>query len=205
MSESLSATKLFAECYPSHLKPLLPAIINEIQLFGGNSIVNKLRGHGVPYREILEDVCDRLKVNYSKKLSVELLESELLRKVAVTAIDKMSDEDIKKFDENLDRTRLLDTIMNGNGAIIMAISAVIISQFTKQVGKGAVMLFGRVLAPRVLAFAVPVLNVAAAIWTAFDIASPAYRVTIPFAITTAFLRRTLNSAQDSETFSKLFS
>lgn len=202
-SESLSNTQAFSEYYPNNLKPLVPAIINEIQLFGGNSILNVLRGHGVCYREILEDVCDRIKVNYNKKLSTELLESELLRKVAVTVVENMKEEDIKKFDENLDRTRIIESIMNGGGPAAMAITAIIISQFGQQVGKGALILFGRVLAPRLVAFAVPVLQVGAAIWTLFDIASPAYRITIPFTITTAFLRKQLTA--DADTINKFFS
>lgn len=204
LTESLSSTKLFCECYPNNLQPLVPSIINEIQLFGGNSIVNQVRRHGVSYREILEDVCDRLQVNYNKKLSIELLEDELLKKVAVTVIEKMTDEDIKKFDENLDKTRLLDAAMNGSGGAIMATVAVLVSQFGQQVGKGALILFGRVLAPRLIAFAVPVIQIAAAVWTAFDIASPAFRVTIPFTITVAFLRKQLNDGTDAELISKLF-
>ncbi|MDE6557202.1 MAG: DUF3944 domain-containing protein [Duncaniella sp.] len=198
LTETLSSTQKFSECYPDNLKPLIPSIVNEIQLFGGNTLVNIFRGHGVCYREILEDVCDRLKVNYNKKVSVELLESELLRKVAVTVIEKMTDEDIKKFDENLDKTRLLNAAIDGNGAAIMATIAVIVSQFGQQVGKGALLLFGRALAPRVMAYAVPVLQIAAVVWTPFDIASPAYRVTIPFTITTAFMRRQIEVASEDE-------
>lgn len=205
LTESLSSTKLFCECYPNNLQPLVPAIINEIQLFGGNSILNQVRRHGVNYREVLEDVCDRLKVNYNKKLSVDLLESELLKKVAVTVIEKMTDEDIKKFDENLDKTRLLDAAMNGSGGAIMATAAVLVSRFGQQAGKRALTVFGRLLAPRVAALAVPVLNIAAALWTAFDIASPAFRVTIPFTITVAFMRKQMNEGDDAEIMNKLFS
>lgn len=205
ISESLSGTQAFCENYPNNLKALIPAIINEVQLYGGNSILNKLRGHGVCYREILEDVCDRLKVNYNKKLSTELLEAELLRKVAVTVVEKMTEEDIKKFDSNLDKTRLMNAISNGNGGAVIATVAILVSQFGLQMSKGALTLFGRLLAPRLAAFAIPVLNVAAVVATAFDIASPAYRVTIPFTITTAFIRKQLNSSAEDEVMSKLFS
>lgn len=204
-TESLSKTKLFNECYPNNLSPLVPTIIKEIQLFGGNSILNLVRGRGVPYREILEDVCDRLKVNYNKKLSTELLESELLKKVAVTIVEKMTDEDIKKFNEKMDKTRLLDAVMHGNGAVIMATITVVVSQFGRQAGKSAMMLFGRALAPRLVSFAIPVLNVATVIWTAFDIASPAFRVTIPFTITTALIRKQISNGPDADIIDKFFS
>lgn len=197
-AEQLSNTKQFCENYPTNVKALLPEVVNEIQLFGGNTFVNMVRRHGVPYRTILEDVCDRLKVNYNKKLSTLLLERELLRKVAVTVVEKMTEEDIKKFDENLDKTRLLDSLMSDNGAAMMTIIAIIVAQVSKQAAtKGALMLFGRALSQRAITLAVPVLNILAALWTVADIASPAYRVTIPFVLTTAFLRSQLETPEDT--------
>lgn len=197
-AEQLSNTKLFCENYPDNVKAFIPEIVNEIQLFGGNTLVNMVRRHGVPYRTILEDVCDRMKVNYNKKLPTSLLETELLRKVAVTVVEKMTEEDIKKFDENLDKTRLMDSLMSDNGAAMMTIIAIIVANVSKQAAtKGALMLFGRALSQRVITLAVPVLNILAALWTVADIASPAYRVTIPFVLTTAFLRRQLETPEDT--------
>lgn len=210
ISESLSNTKDFVQCYPNNLHPLIPQIIKEFQLYGGNSIANLLRGHGVEYREILEDVCDRLKVNYNKNIPTEPLEAELLKKVAVTVVEEMTEEQIKEFDEAFDKQQLLKAIVMGgaNLPIVMAIAAIAISQFGIQVGKkGALMLFGRVMAPRMAAFAIPVLNTLAGIWTVFDIASPAFRVTIPFTITLAFLRRQVEASENAgdTTFEQLFS
>ena len=198
-AEQLSNTKLFCENYPNSIKAFLPEIVNEIQLFGGNTIANMVRGHGVSYRVILEDVCDRLKVNYNKKLPTNLLEEELLRKVAVTVVEKMTEEDIKKFVENLDKTRLVDSLMSGNGAAMMTIIAIVVAQISKQAAtKGALLLFGRALSQRAIIVAVPVLNILAALWTVADIASPAYRVTIPFVLTTAFLRRQLEKPEETK-------
>lgn len=202
ITESLTNTKTFKECYPLNLKPLIPAIINEIQLFGGNTIANLFRGHGVYYREILEDVCDRLKVNYNKKLSTELLENELLRKVAVTVVEKMSEEDIKAFDEKLDKTRLMDAVLNDAGGSVMAIAALVVSQFSRQLGPQVLKLFGVALGARISSLAVPVLNAFALLWTVYDIASPAYRVTVPFTLTIAFIRRQMKTS--SEELKNLF-
>lgn len=197
-AEQLSNTKLFCENYPNNIKAFLPEIVNEIQLFGGNTFVNLVRRHGVFYRTILEDVCDRLKVNYNKKLPTNLLETEMLRKVAVTVVEKMTEDDIKKFDENLDKTRLMDSIMSDNGAAMMTIIAIVVAQVSRQAAtKGALVLFGRALSQRALMVAVPVLNILAALWTVADIASPAYRVTIPFVLTTAFLRRQLEMPEET--------
>lgn len=189
ISESLSGKKEFMESYPNELHQLIPAITDEIQRYGGNTILNIVRGHGVQYREILEDVCDKLKVNYNKKLSTELLEGELLRKVAVTVVEKMTEEDVKQFDAQLDKKRLQEAVFNNKGAAVLAIMSVIVAQMTKQAGTKALVLFGRILAPRLVSMVVPGLNVLAALWTVADIASPAYRVTVPFTITLAFIRR----------------
>lgn len=189
-TEQLSSTQKFSECYPNNLTDLVPSIINEIQLFGGNTIMNKLRGHGVPYRTILEDVCDKLKVNYNHNQATNIVETELLRKVALTAVEKLSDEDLKKIDENLNANNVLIAIQNDKGAVMMTIIAIIVAQITKQAAvEGGLVLFGRVLAPRLVALAVPFVNVLAALWAIFDIASPAYRITVPFVITASFIRR----------------
>jgi uncharacterized protein YaaW (UPF0174 family) len=196
-TESLSNSQAFVENYPGNIKALIPQIVDEIQRFGGNTIMNVVRGHGVPYREILEDVCNRLKVNYNKKLATDLLETELLKKVAVTVLEKMTDEDIKKFNENLDKTRFIDAVMHNNNGAIASIIAVVVAQITKQATqKGAVLLFGRALAPRLALIAVPVVNAIVAAATMVDVASPAYRVTVPFVITAAFTRRQLQSSED---------
>ncbi len=102
---------------------------------------------------------------------------------------------------------MLKAIINGTGAmpLVMATVAAMISRFGLQVGKKqAAMLFGRVLAPRMVAFAVPVINVLAVVWTAFDIASPAYRVTVPFTLTVAFLRRQNCGSDESKLFEEIF-
>lgn len=56
-TERLSARASYAVYYPHDMKKLLPEIVDEYQRFGGNTIANIIRGHGVPYREILKDVC----------------------------------------------------------------------------------------------------------------------------------------------------
>ena len=50
-------------------------------------------GKGVVYKEVLCDVCDKLKVNYNKNSSCEMIESCLLQKVLIDTLDKMSPEE----------------------------------------------------------------------------------------------------------------
>ena len=195
-TESLSATKKFAECYPNNLKSLVPEIINEFQRFGGNSIANWLRGHGVPYREILVDVCGVLKVDFNKNASTETIEGALLRTIAINTISKMSDSDIESMGNNLTRDELTKAIYSGGGPIMTFFTSLIVATLTRQVGAQGFKLFGRSLLSRAAVAAVPFLNAIAGIWTIADITSPAYRVTIPFTVTVAFIRFQMNASEE---------
>ena len=46
------------------------------------------RGEGTIYREILHDVCDRLKVNYNKGSSIQGIEMNLLQKALEDSFEK---------------------------------------------------------------------------------------------------------------------
>ncbi len=49
-------------------------IAEELQHYGTNSFASALRGTRVLYREILCEVCNKLKVNYNKKSDTTLIE-----------------------------------------------------------------------------------------------------------------------------------
>ncbi|VEB50769.1 positive regulator for sigma H [Salmonella enterica subsp. enterica] len=53
-------------------------IAGEFQHYGGDSIANKLRGHGKQYRAILLDVAKRLKLKADKSMSTFEIEQQLL-------------------------------------------------------------------------------------------------------------------------------
>ncbi|VEJ25104.1 putative oxidoreductase [Helicobacter pylori] len=48
---------------------------------GANSFASALRGTGVLYREILCEVCNKLKVNYNKKSDTTLIEENMLSSI----------------------------------------------------------------------------------------------------------------------------
>ncbi|MFE8730566.1 hypothetical protein, partial [Aeromonas hydrophila] len=56
-------------------------------------------GKGVEYREVLTDVCDKMKVDYSKDSSTEKIENNLLMKILTDALENMSPEELKKLAE----------------------------------------------------------------------------------------------------------
>ncbi|MCQ2939881.1 DUF3944 domain-containing protein, partial [Helicobacter pylori] len=76
-------------------------IAEELQYYGSNSFASALRGTGVLYREILCEVCNKLKVNYNKKSDTTLIEENMLSSILQKSLEKMSDEEIRELCDEL--------------------------------------------------------------------------------------------------------
>lgn len=182
------------------LKKNSDLLIKEIQEFGGNSIINFFRGTGVEYREILNDVAEHMKVAVDKADGVEQLELKILLVVALKSMEKMSAEEQKSFLSKISRGKVTGL---GPGAIAALQAAVLAGGFgtymlaTTVANAAARQLIGRGLAfgatgglmQGIAAFAGPIGWAVTAIWAAFDMASPAYRVTVPCVIQIAYMRQ----------------
>lgn len=74
------ANELFKamEGHPEQHRRNWQLIAGEFQHYGGDSIANKLRGHGKQYRAILLDVAKRLKLKADKSMSTFEIEQQLL-------------------------------------------------------------------------------------------------------------------------------
>lgn len=191
-TETLSTSNGFAKNYPNNMKALVPDIVDELQRFGGNTVKNLIRGHGVPYREILESVADKLKVPFNKALPTELIEEYLLRQLLIVAIDKMEEEDIKHLNGNFTKEDLkkhLAFVKAGSPIFIKLTTTIILQLLAKQglyQAAGTLAKFAGGRAFSVLAG--PVGLVLSGLWAAYDIAGPAFRVMVPCTITIAYLR-----------------
>lgn len=96
-TETLTASYDYKILSPEH-SLYWENIAAEIQCFGANTFATALRGgKGVLYKEVLMDVCDKLKVNYNKKNSVERIEQNLLLKILEDALEKTTAEQLKEF------------------------------------------------------------------------------------------------------------
>lgn len=100
LSEMLSVNDAYKKYYPNH-KMYLSLIKEELSDMGGNSFANLFRGHGVSYREMLMDVCDKQNIPYNRKASVERIEQCLLEKVLEKTWENMSPEDKEQLLQNL--------------------------------------------------------------------------------------------------------
>lgn len=178
---------------------LIPGLIaREIRQFGGNSIMNLFRGgEGVPYREVVLDVAEHLKALVADDDDLETLELKILGRLTEHAWQRMTDEEKRELGLNMG---LKDGV--GPAALAAILAAVRLGgPASYRIAVLAANAVARTLAGRGLSLAASAslsrsLSVLAgplgwmitALWAAFDLASPAYRVTVPCVIQLAYMR-----------------
>lgn len=202
-TEELTCTKNYKKYYPDQLQLMCEDIAEELQLYGGNTFMNMLRGHGVEYKEILIDVCDKMNVNYKKKSSVEMIEYNLLQKILIDSLDNMSVEDLEKLmremnipNQGVGRQAFvaaLQIAIKRGGFSVYKMAVIVANAVSKALlGRGLALASNAALTRYLSIFAGPIGWAVTAIWTAIDIAGPAYRVTIPSVIQIAYMRTKCN-------------
>lgn len=208
-TEELTNDPEYQKYYPDQLVQIWSDIAHELQKFGGNTIMNIIRGHGVPYREILIDVCSHMKVNFNKNADIGFIEDSLLRKCAEEAIENMSLEDMQELIQSMN----IKTTNYSKEAMIAALQlaircggftpykiAVIVANAVCRalLGRGLGLAVNAGLTRSLAIFAGPIGMLLTVILTAVDIAGPAYRVTIPCCIQIAFMRKTSVLTEDEK-------
>lgn len=200
-TEELTATNAYKKYYPEH-NMYWDDIAAEIQCFGSNSFATIFRGgKGVLYKEILCDVCDKMKVNYNKESSTETIEENLLFKILKDALEKMSAEEIKSLGNDLGIKNTSGLTANTLSAAFQAIfkaggfksyqlTLIIVNAVMKAlIGRGLTFAANATLTRTMAVLTGPIGWAITAIWTLTDIAGAAYRVTIPAVIQVAYLRK----------------
>jgi uncharacterized protein YaaW (UPF0174 family) len=199
ITEKLTSTEEFKKHNPDHHK-YWQLVAGEFQRFGANTIMTKFRrGKGVLYSEILVDVSTRLKVNFNKNSPIDAIEINLLMKILTDSIEKLSDMDLKVIVNELN----LNTNILTKSAVIAALQtailrggflpykmAMIVSNSVAKLflGRGLTFAANAAINKSIAIFTGPVGWVITGLWAIMDVASPAYRVTIPATIFTAYLR-----------------
>lgn len=200
-TEELTGNEIYKQYHPDHHK-YWELIAAELQCFGGNAFANMLRGgKGVEYREILMDVCDKIKVNYNKESSIQRIEEFLLMKILADSLEKMSPQELKEFAEatGVKNTNeitsgvligVFQAIFRAGGFKSYQLTLIIVNAVMRAlIGRGLSFTGNAILTRTVSILAGPIGWVITGIWTAVDIAGPAYRVTIPSIIQIAALRQ----------------
>lgn len=175
-------------------------IAEEIQKFGGNSLISIFRGgKGVLYKEIVCDVASHVGANFNDKQDVSQIESSILLKIIEKSLDQMSEEEKREFFDQFGvrydgvgpvaMTALIGVIKVSGFSFYKL--ATIVAQATAKafLGKGLTFAATGGLMRGISVFSGPVGWAITGIWTAFDLASPAYRITVPCVIQLAYMRQ----------------
>ena len=178
-------------------------IADEIRLFGGNTFANLARGGvGVPYKEVVCDVADKMKVSYNKASTVERIELLIVQKIFEDSIEKMTEEDRQKLIKDLgirgipvgsSATMIMQAIIKMGGFKSYQIAVIVANSIAKFIlGRGLSFAANASLTKIMSIFAGPIGWVISSLWTLIDIAGPSYKTTIPCVIHVAMLRQRQN-------------
>lgn len=203
LTEELSYNHAYIRYSPDHAK-YWPEIAGELQCFGANSLAIIIRGgKGVLYKEILDDVCDKLDVKYTKNDTVVAKENKLLMKMLMSAIEKMTPEEFEKFCEDChvplhEAARftpeallaLFQAVFRAGGFKSYQLTLIIVNAIWKAIFGTGLTLATNAAITRIAAILTgPIGWAITGLWTVVDIAGPAYRVTIPGVFQVALLRK----------------
>ncbi len=203
LSEQLTESSAYISGGGDHTK-YADLIAKEIRDMGGNSFANVWRGEGPSYKEIVCDVADKLKAPYNSSRSIEDIEDSILETILKSSLDRMSksekEELLKEMGDNASlstgslTTATFITIFRAGGFKSYQLTLIIANQIAKTLlGHGLKLGTNAALARWASILTGPIGWVITGIWTAIDIAGPAYKVTMPCVIHTAMLRKKLNS------------
>ena len=198
--ETFSSRDSYKKYYPHEMNMMVEDIADELQLYGGNTFANIIRGfHGVEYKEILIDVCNKLKVPFNKNSDVEVIELCLLQTILINSLEDMSEEELSKLisemnipNQGVGKQTMIAAIqiaIKSGGFSSYKLAVIVANAICKALlGRGLSVAANAALTRWLSIFAGPIGWTAVAIWTAIDIAGPAYRITIPAVIQVAYIR-----------------
>lgn len=186
------------------------SIAAELQAFGGDSFINAARslikGHtGVTYREILSDICARLKLELKPDVDIVAMEDQLLMGLVLSQQDKFSKEKLddvmreaargagihyapKRHESIADMVSHLLSDPRSSYLLASVVPAVA-SLALPYLASLSLPVIARLVAPRVGAVLTPALTVATVVSTLQLLSSPAHRVTLPAVLEVCRIRR----------------
>ena len=204
VSEFLSTDESYQKYYPDH-KMYVDKIKEELSTMGGNTMANTFRTiftdgpAGISYREMLMDVCDKLKIGYDSNDDDESIENYLLASVLNEGWEDMSSEQQAIFlgtvkDDNIpmeiNKFSWFVRIFKFGGFESYKLSVIVANSVSKIIlGKGLSFATNAALTKGLSVLVGPVAAVLSAFWTVQSFAGPAYRVTIPAVVYIAAMRK----------------
>ena len=205
ISESLSDSDEYKSHHPDH-RQYVDLIDREIRDFGGNTFANAFRilfdRRPISYEEIVHDVADKLDVPYQEDSPISTIEDDILLAVMINAWPKMTEQEREELSSITDVKVdipcyipssvpfiALQAAIRMGGFASYQIAVIIANAVAKTIlGHGLRIATNAALTRSLAIFTGPIGWVISGIWTAIDIAGPAYRVTIPCVLQLAMLR-----------------
>jgi len=193
-------------------------ISKEIRTFGGNTLTNVYRDvrtsfagslldkvlpevdETIAYDEVVKDVASHLKVPFDKNDDIVVVEDGILRKILRTSFEKMSPEERTAVLKELNVSDLSMLTPATSAALIAAgrmggfatykLALVVANAVSRALlGRGLPLVVNATVARTVGVLLGPIGLVVTGAWALADMASPAYRVTVPCVIQIAYMRQ----------------
>ncbi len=173
----------------------------------GIVFANFFRGYGVPYREILMDVCDKKKVNYNKNSSTERIEMYLIQKLMDDVLEEMNDEQLQELvkDLQLDANTYQSKDAMKNAVLMACMSPAFVSQILTLLTSVLVprvaldIAVGLGLVSRIGGILVPAINniIMGSMVVKRPDGSSIYGVTIPGVVLIIYMRRKMQTEKQN--------
>lgn len=218
-TESLSNHQNYKSYSPDHRR-YAKEIYDEIRLFGGNTFVNLVRGEGPPYIEVLQDAAQKVGVKEIENCSELKLEERMIQTLLRKALKDTKGKELEEIQEQLRKAGLNERNYKAfiSGASLASLlaphlyriflyqtSRTIAHSIARQMLGYGFSMGSVVLARRALTTLLgPVAVLLTGIWTAIDIAGPAYRVTVPCTLHIAMLRQQWMADQEIGPLEEVF-
>ncbi|HEX5372811.1 MAG TPA: zinc-ribbon domain-containing protein [Aquabacterium sp.] len=190
---------LQAQAAHAYSLQVLDTMLAELKRFGDNNILKLFRrGEGPAYIDIVRDVARHFKVAFSEADGVDLLEARILDQLMGQAWDKMTDAERAEFNIGLGHVDSAGSAALAGARVALQVggfAAYRLALFAANslarslTGRGLTATTHAALHRTVRALSGPVAWAVSAAWTAFDLASPAYRVTVPCVVQIAYMRQ----------------
>jgi uncharacterized protein YaaW (UPF0174 family) len=194
-------------------------VAQEIRAFGGNTLTNVYRDvrSSIPfgslldkvlpdvdatiaYDEVVKDVASHLKVPFDKSDDILVVEDGILRKILRDSFEKMSPEERAAVLKELNVSDLSMLGPAAGAALIAAgrvggfatykLALIVANAVSKALlGRGLPLVVNATVSRTIGVLLGPIGWVVTGVWTLADMASPAYRVTVPCVIQIAYMRQ----------------
>lgn len=206
VNEELTKSEQYKRFQPDHHQ-YWKEIAAEIQCFGSNIFAMLFRnGKGILYKEVMTDVCRKLKIDFDQDDSAIGIENVLMMKILSESIGKMSEEEHQQIAGILgiaqSETIKPETLLAPFQAAFVAgglqsykLALIVANSVSRFIFGHGLELAGDTTVTRRFSILAGIGLIQPEIWPIFEIAGPAYRVTIPAIILVTTLRRKWLSQQ----------